>query len=154
MLGVQHGRVAAGLQRAVHELHAVVRDAGQLLQRLLLLVERALLRIAHLVEPQHQLLAAGVDRVRQPAQRAQLGVTGRRRRRGPAGRALLDYGLRDLVHERLLLVRDELLPVADHLHGGAEQHALVAHLRQQRAYVGASLPNEFGPLADMLKSYT
>lgn len=65
-LGVQQRRVRAVRQRARHELHAVVRDARQLLQRLLLLVQRALLAVAHLVQPQHQLLAARVDGVRQP----------------------------------------------------------------------------------------
>lgn len=64
-LGVQQRGVAALLERGLHELDAVVGDGGELLERLLLLAERALLRVAHLVQPQHELLPARVYRVRQ-----------------------------------------------------------------------------------------
>lgn len=45
----------------------MVGDARELLQRVLLLRQGALFAVAHFVEPQDELLAACVDRVRQSA---------------------------------------------------------------------------------------
>lgn len=69
----------------------------------------------HLVQSQHQMLAAHVDRVGD-----------------------LHHHLRDLLDQLLLLVGNQILAIVDHLHGAVQQHSLVGDLAQQRAQAGPS----------------